>query len=79
MQLLKQLKGWVTLSKMKSLSLKLVIFYTISVVIIVVAILSYIEFSYARESEDAARDRMEFGPGYINGATPSDYNNLATL
>jgi two-component system heavy metal sensor histidine kinase CusS len=83
MQLLKQLKGWVTLSKMKSLSLKLVIFYTISVVIIVVAILSYIEFSYARESEDAARDRMEFGPGYINGATPSDYNeqfsNIMTL
>ena len=59
---------------MKSLSLKLVIFYTISVFIIVVAILSYIEFGYARESEDAARDRMEFGLGYINGATPSDYN-----
>ncbi|MCK9524558.1 MAG: HAMP domain-containing histidine kinase [Limnochordia bacterium] len=60
---------------MKSLSLKLGLFYIISVVIIVVAILSYIEFCYARESEVAAREKMEFGPGYINGATPSDYSD----
>ncbi len=65
--------------KMRSLSFKLTGFYIISVVIVVVGIIAYVEYNnYQRELSDAVR-RAEVGPGFINGATPDNNLFLTTV
>jgi len=67
------------LSKMRSLSFKLTVFYIISVVIVVTGIIAYIEYNnYQREISDAV-GRAEVGPGFINGATPDNSPLLAAV
>jgi signal transduction histidine kinase len=59
---------------MKSLSLKLVLLYVSSVLLVVALVLGYMEYRNVEASYANAMVRMEIGPGYINGALPSDYS-----
>jgi two-component system heavy metal sensor histidine kinase CusS len=64
-------------SKMKSLSFKLVLFYVISILIIVVTFVVYIEHNnYQRDVSHAIR-QAEVGPGFINGAIPDNSGFVA--
>jgi two-component system heavy metal sensor histidine kinase CusS len=60
---------------MKSLSSKLVLLYISSVLLVVVLVLGYVEYRTVEANYANAMDRMEIGPGYINGAVPSDYDD----
>ena len=60
------------LSKMRSLSFKLTLFYFISVFLIICATAGYLEYhKYEIAVVEVLRD-VEIGPGFINGATPDD-------
>jgi signal transduction histidine kinase len=58
---------------MKSLSFKLVLLYVSSVLLVVILVFGYMEYRNVEASYANAMARMEIGPGYINGAMPSDY------
>lgn len=60
---------------MKSLSLKLVLLYVSSVLLVVILVFGYVEYRNVEASYTNAMARMEIGPGYINGAVPSDYED----
>lgn len=65
-------------SKIRSLSFKLTIFYIVSLLVITLGIIVYVEYqNYQNESDDAMRD-AEVGLGYLNGAVPqaADYRAL---
>jgi two-component system, OmpR family, heavy metal sensor histidine kinase CusS len=59
-------------SRMKSLSFKLILFYVVSILIIVVVFVVLLERNqYQRDIHSALR-QAEIGPGFINGATPDN-------
>ncbi len=58
---------------MKSLSFKLVLLYVSSVLLVVALVLGYMEYRNVEASYENAMARMEIGPGYIDGAMPSEY------
>jgi two-component system heavy metal sensor histidine kinase CusS len=56
--------------KKRSLRFKLTGFYIISVLIVVVGIITYIEYNNYRSKMWETLDRAEVGPGFINGTQP---------
>jgi hypothetical protein len=60
---------------MKSLSLKLVLLYVSSVLLVVILVFGYVEYRNVEASYTNAMARMEIGPGFFNGAVPSDYED----
>ncbi|MFA5761872.1 MAG: HAMP domain-containing sensor histidine kinase [Dehalococcoidales bacterium] len=60
---------------MKSLSFKLGLLYVLSVLLVVALVLGYVEYRTVEASYANAMARMETGPGYVNGAVPSDYGD----
>jgi two-component system, OmpR family, heavy metal sensor histidine kinase CusS len=57
---------------MKSLSFKLVVLYTISVLVFTVSIIAVLEYRNTTEDHSDSQLHMEVGIGYLNGAMPKD-------
>ncbi len=58
------------LSKMKSLSSRLAVYYIISVLVILVVVIAYIDYQDYKHATYLALLNSEIGLGYLNGATP---------
>ncbi len=58
------------LSKIKSLSVRLAVYYIISVLVILVVVIAYIDYQDYKHATYMALWNSEIGLGYLNGATP---------
>ena len=63
------------LSKMKSLSVKITLIYVLFTLLMIIGILSYVEYHATWQDSYYTNLRMEVSFAYINGATPDEYNN----
>jgi signal transduction histidine kinase len=65
---------------MKSLSIKITLVYVFFTLLMIIGILSYVEYQAAWQDSYYTNLRMETSFAYINGATPDEYNSqLSTL
>ncbi|MDD4923809.1 MAG: HAMP domain-containing sensor histidine kinase [Dehalococcoidales bacterium] len=60
---------------MKSLSVKITLVYVFFTLLMIIGILSYVEYHAAEADEWNVHLRMETSFAYINGATPAEYNS----
>ncbi len=63
------------LSKIKSLSVKITLVYVLFTLLMIIGILSYVEYQAAEADEWNVHLRMETSFAYIDGATPAEYNS----